>query len=169
MKIVLCGFMGCGKSNIGRRLARRLGCAFVDMDRYIEDREGMTVTEIFAQKGEQYFRDTETAVISEIMEQEPVIVACGGGTVMNPKNVEAFHEGGGTVCFLKVPVPALQERLKTDWRRPLLQRPDRREFIAKLHEERLPKYLAAADKVIDAGAPPVVVADRIMAEFGGQI
>ena len=166
MKIILCGFMGCGKSNIGRRLAKRLGCTFVDMDRYIENREGMTVKEIFAQKGEAYFRQLETDVIPEILESDPVVVASGGGTVMNPKNVEEFHKYGGTVCFLKVPVPALQERLKTDRNRPLLQRPDRRKFIEKLHAERLPKYVEAADEIIDAGAPPVVVADRVMEVFG---
>lgn len=166
MKIVLCGFMGCGKSNIGRRLANKLGCHFWDMDRYIENKEGMSVTEIFAEKGEAYFRRLETAVIPELLKKKTVVVACGGGTVMNPKNVEAIHAGGGTICFIDVPVAALQERLKADKRRPLLQRPDRREFIAALHAERQPKYMAAADKVIDGAGPPVVITERVLEGLG---
>lgn len=166
MKIFLSGFMGSGKSNIGRRVAKKLGCPFHDMDRYIESKEGMAITEIFAQKGEAYFRSLETAVIPEFLEEEAVVVACGGGIIMNPDNVDAIHAGGGIICFIDVPVAALQERLKADKRRPLLQRPDRREFIAALHAERLPKYLATADKVIDGAGPPVVIAERLMEGLG---
>lgn len=168
MKIVLCGFMGSGKSNIGRRLAKKLDCAFVDMDKYIEGREGMPVRDIFAAKGEEYFRALETKVIPEIAAEDPVVIASGGGTVINPKNVEAFHGEGAVICFLDVPVAALQERLKSDKKRPLLQRPDRREFIAKLHSERFPKYHGAADFVIAAGAPPVVVAERVLEAVKGK-
>lgn len=169
MKIVLCGFMGCGKSNIGRRLAKKLNCDFIDMDRYIENKEGMTITQMFALKGEGYFRELETAVIPEVLRVDPVVVASGGGAVLNPRNVEAFRANGGTVCFIDVPVAALQERLKSDKKRPLLQRPDRREFIAALHEERRPKYMAAADHLIDGAGPPVVITERVLEALGIQI
>ena len=169
MKIVLCGFMGSGKSNIGRRIAKKLGCSFLDMDKYIESKVGLTEKEIFAQKGEAFFRKMETEVIPELLENDPVVLACGGGTVINPINVEAIHNNGGVICFIDVPVAALQERLKADKRRPLLQRPDRREFIAALHAERLPKYIAAADKHIDGAGPPVVITERVLEGLGVEL
>lgn len=163
MKIVLCGFMGCGKTSVGWRLAKRLGWRFVDMDKFIEEKEGMLVADIFSQKGEDAFRAAETQAIDELMSEENIIVATGGGTVLNPDNVAAFHRGGGIICFLDVPVIALQERLKTDKVRPLLRRPDKKEFIVKLHSQRYPKYMSAADVIINAAAPAVSVA-KSMAE-----
>ena len=165
MKIVLCGFMGCGKTSIGWRLAKLLHCAFVDMDQYIEKKEGYTVSQLFEKFGEANFRACERKAAVELMQMERVVIASGGGTVLDKENVRAFHEGGGVICFLDVPVAALQERLKRDKRRPLLQRPDRREFIQRLYQERYPHYLAAADRVIDAGAPAVWVAKQMAMEF----
>lgn len=163
MNIILCGFMGCGKSSIGWRLAKLTGYKFVDIDKVIEEDAGMTVREIFAQKGENAFRSAETQAVKELSKRDNLVIATGGGTVMNPENVDTFHEGGGKILFLDVPVAALQERLKRDVRRPLLQRPDRREFIYKFHRERHPKYKDAADFVIRAGAPAIVVARNIAA------
>lgn len=163
VNIVLCGFMGCGKSSVGFRLARLTGYRFVDMDREIEQHMGMSVKEIFERYGEKEFRMAETRVAKALSQKNKLVIATGGGTVMNPENVEAIHSGGGTIFFLDVPVAALQERLKRDKRRPLLQRPDRREFIEALYKERCPKYLAAADIVVKAGAPAVVVARKMAA------
>lgn len=164
MKIVLCGFMGCGKSSIGRRLAKRLGYKFADMDRFIEAREGMKIAEIFETKGEDTFRAAETSAIESIMAEDNIVVAAGGGTVLRQENIDEFHRCGGKIYFLDVPVAALKERLKNDRNRPLLQRPDRREFIDKLHRERYPKYVSAADIVVDAAGPAVYIA-RKMAEM----
>lgn len=88
---------------------------------------------------------------------------------MQPQNVEGFHQGGGTIYYLDVPLAALQERLKNDKRRPLLQTPDRRAVIERLLNERRPKYLASADVIVDAGAPTVVVVERICALRGEPI
>lgn len=118
--IVLSGFMGCGKSTIGRRLAAALGMKFVDMDRYIQEKAGLKVREIFEQYGEAHFRALETETVRALAAGEDCVVATGGGTLMRPENVEAFHAGGGTIYFLDVPLAALQERLKNDKRRPLL-------------------------------------------------
>lgn len=161
MKIVLCGFMGCGKSSIGRRLARLLSWEFTDMDAFIEEHEGMTVSEIFAQKGEGEFRKMETEAVKALMKKDNIIVASGGGTVMNPKNVEEIHKGGGVIYFLDVPLAALQERLKNDKKRPLLQKPNRREVIAELFSNRYDKYLNAADVKVDAGAPAIWLAKQL--------
>lgn len=167
--IVLCGFMGCGKSNVGRRVAALLGREFCDLDSFIEAREGMAITEIFAKYGEAGFREREAQAVREVAGRRGLIIASGGGTVLAERNVEAFHEAGCVIVFLDAPLAALQERLKNDKRRPLLQVPDRRRVIAELHEKREPLYRAAADVRIDAGAPPVVVARRVAAlELGEQ-
>lgn len=164
--IVLSGFMGCGKTTVGRRLAAALGMKFVDMDLYIEKKIGKTVREIFDEYGEAYFRALETETVRELSESKDYVIATGGGTLMQPQNVEEFHRGGGTIYYLDVPLAALQERLKNDRRRPLLQTPDRRAVIERLLNERKPKYLASADIVVDAGAPTVVVVERICALRG---
>lgn len=161
--IILCGFMGCGKTSVGRRAAKLLGRKFCDLDWYIERREGMTVAQIFERYGEEGFRERETKAAEEISKKKNLIVASGGGTVLFPKNVEAFHRGNGAILFLDVPVAALQERLKNDKKRPLLQRPDRRIIIEELYEQRCPLYRGAADGVVDGGAPTVVVAKRVAA------
>lgn len=165
MKIVLCGFMGSGKTSIGWRLAKILKCEFIDMDKYIEEKENMPVSEIFKTRGESGFRECEKATVRELMEIKEVVIATGGGTVLNEENVKAFHDGGGKIYFLDVPLAALQERLKRDVRRPLLQRPDRREFIEALHKERYPKYKNASDIVIMAGQPANYVAKDIASRF----
>ena len=163
--IILCGFMGCGKTSVGKRVAKLLNRRFCDLDKYIEQQTGMTVAEIFAKEGEESFRARESQAVEEVAAEKGLVIASGGGTVLARKNVDSFHRYGGKILFLDVPVAALQERLKNDKRRPLLQRPDRREFIASLWEKRCPLYREAADIVIDAGAPAVVVAKRIRELF----
>ncbi|MGN0479787.1 MAG: shikimate kinase [Hominenteromicrobium sp.] len=167
--IVLSGFMGCGKTTVGRQLASALGMKFVDMDLYIEKKTGKTVKEIFAEYGEAYFRALEAETVRELSESREYVIATGGGTLMQPQNVEAFHAGGGTIYYLDVPLAALQERLKNDRRRPLLQTPDRRAVIERLLNERRPQYLASADVVVDAGAPAVVVVQRLCALRGAEM
>ena len=163
--LILCGFMGCGKTSVGRRVAKLMGRRFCDLDQWIEQQAGMTVSQIFDQEGELGFRLREAQAVALIASQKGLVVASGGGTVLYPANVECFHRLGGTILFLDVPVAALQERLKRDKRRPLLQVPNRRQVIAELYEKRVPLYQAAADVTIDAGAPPLVVAKRIAQRF----
>ena len=112
--IVLCGFMGCGKTSVGKRAAKLLGRQFCDLDSYIERKAGMTVSEIFAQEGEAGFRARETQAAEEVASMQGMVIASGGGTVLSPQNVEAFHRHGAKILFLDVPVAALQERLKND-------------------------------------------------------
>lgn len=167
--IILSGFMGCGKSTIGRQMAAALHMKFIDMDLYIEKKTGKTVKEIFAQDGEARFRALETETVRELAQSRNYVIATGGGTLMQAVNVEEFHKGGGTIYYLDVPLAALQERLKNDKRRPLLQTPDRRAVIEKLLSERRPKYLSCADVVVDAGAPCIVVVRRLCALRGVEI
>lgn len=159
--IVLCGFMGCGKTSVGRRAAELMDRELCDLDSYIEKKAGMTVSEIFAKYGEAGFRQREREAVGEVAGTPGLIIASGGGTVLSGANVEAFHRAGGLIVFLDAPLAALQERLKNDTRRPLLQVPDRRRVIEELFNKRIPLYRAAADVTVDAGAPPVTVAKRV--------
>ena len=161
--LILCGFMGCGKTSVGRRAAKLLGLEFCDLDQYIQQKWDMSITEIFARDGEEGFRQREAQAAREVADMPGLIIASGGGTVLAEKNVEAFHKSGGRIVFLDAPLPALQERLKNDKRRPLLQVPNRRQVIAGLYRKRIPLYRAAADVTVNAGAPPSVVAQRVAA------
>lgn len=165
--LILCGFMGCGKTTVGRRLAAISGRKFVDMDAFIQQEQSMTVSEIFSQLGEAAFRKMETDAARTLSQKQGLVIACGGGTVLNPENV-ALLKQGGVILLLDVPLPALQERLKNDTQRPLLQRPDRREFIESLHAQRMPMYRQAADLVIPAGAPGNAVAQTILQMLGEE-
>ncbi len=161
--IILCGFMGSGKTCVGKRTARMMKRRFRDLDQYIEEQAGKTVSEIFAAVGEEGFRELEAQAAAETAEEEGLVIASGGGTVLFPRNVEAFHRTGGIILLLDVPLPVLQERLKNDKKRPLLQKPNRQQIIEDLYKQRMPLYRAAADFSVKADAPPWIVARRIAA------
>ncbi len=161
--IVLCGFMGCGKTTVGKKLSKILNREFCDMDRYIEKREGMAIAQIFDKYGEEGFRQREAQAVKEISRKGNMVVASGGGTVLFPQNVQAFHRGGGVLVLLDTPLASLQQRLKNDRKRPLIQKPDRNRVIRELYEERIPLYRAAADVTVNGGAPAWVVARKLAA------
>ena len=96
--IILCGFMGCGKSTVGKQLSERMGMKFIDTDSYIEQKEGMTISEIFAEKGEDYFRSLELEVCKELSNLHAAVISTGGGTLLKDKNVKAIKKNG--VVFL---------------------------------------------------------------------
>lgn len=118
MVVFLCGFMGCGKSTVGRELAKIRGTKFIDMDTYIEDKEGMKISEIFATKGEPYFRNVEAQTVIELS-KENAIVGCGGGAMLNPTSAEVGRTKG-KVIFLDVPFKICYERIKGDTNRPIV-------------------------------------------------
>ncbi len=159
--IILCGFMGCGKSTVGKIAARKTGKKFVDMDRYIEEKEQMTVAEIFAAYGEEGFREREHAACRELAAQSGLIIAAGGGALTFARNVEVFR-GRDTVVLLDVPLETIRFRLRHDTRRPLLQRPDKDEAMTELYNRRMPQYLSAADVVIKGEATPLNTAFKVI-------
>ena len=161
--IILCGFMGCGKTTVGKRAAKLLKWDFYDLDLYIEEKTGLTVAEIFERQGETEFRRLETEAAAELSEKGKAVIACGGGTVLFSQNVEAFHQNSGTIVLLDVPLDILQKRLENDTKRPLLQKPNRDEVIAGLYRERLPLYRAASDLTLKASAPFWIVAKKVAA------
>ena len=159
--IILCGFMGCGKSTVGKKLSKLMNLDFVDMDDYIEQNAGMKIPQIFEQHGEGYFRDLEHKAAVELSQRGGCVVAAGGGALTFPRNVETLKKGG-VIILLDTPLRVLQLRLKNDRNRPLLQRPDRFRFIRELHQKRMPLYRRAADVVIPTKGSPNAVCRQIL-------
>lgn len=167
--IVLIGFMGTGKSAVGQVLARRLGWTFVDTDRRVEARERATVAQVFARRGEPYFRNVEARVIADVARRWDAVIATGGGAVLRPENMQRLREHGWIVS-LTAPVDVLLKRLE-DGHRPLL-RPaphggglggDVRGSVVRLLDERRPLY-RDADLMIDVSvASPERIADAVIA------
>ena len=154
-KIYLVGFMGAGKSSVARRLAKRLGWRAIDIDSLIEQREHMTVADIFAKRGEPYFRAAERAVLVEQLGTRHVIVATGGGTFVDPHNRAMINQDGVSV-WLDVPLDLAIARVPADGRRPLAA--DRAAFERLYHERRavyehahmrLEANRASADALVD--------------------
>ncbi len=165
--IVLCGFMGCGKTTVGKLLSARLGMKFVDMDEYIEAWQNTTISEIFAQKGEEAFRRMETEAAQRLSAQEGQVIAAGGGTLLATRNVEILQKNG-TIILLDAPLSSLQQRLARDTVRPLLQKANRDEVICQLHAKRMPLYRAACNFSVDAGAAPGQVVEEIIRILSGN-
>lgn len=148
--IVLCGFMGCGKTTVGKALAELLQMDFIDLDLFIEEKEGKTVSEIFARHGEEYFRNAETEAARLLGSSDNKVIACGGGTVLKKENVEALKKNG-SIFYLFTDADTVKARLKNDTSRPLLAK-DKENTINELLEKRKPIYEAAADFTVDATA-----------------
>ena len=146
--LFLIGFMGAGKSSVSAGLGRMLGREVVEMDERIAAREGMSIPELFAQKGEPYFRACETALLKSFAQGAPRIVSCGGGVPLREENVAAMRESG-TVVLLTASPEVILERVKDSDERPLLQGHKDVPYIAALMEQRRPKYEAAADITVD--------------------
>ena len=159
--IILCGFMGCGKSTVGRNLARKSGRKFLDMDAYIEEKAGMTVSEIFDKYGEDGFRDMEHKACLELAEMSDLVVASGGGAFTFERNVRAF-KGRDTIVFLDVPLEVIKNRLKNDKTRPLLQRPDKDKAMKELYDKRYPIYKKTADIVVAGQNTPLKTVFQVM-------
>lgn len=143
---VLIGFMGTGKSTIGKALAKMQHRLFIDTDSYIEAKEGMLISDIFEQKGEDYFRSLETKILKELKEiTHYAVVATGGGLPLRKENAELLSQMG-EVIYLQTSVDTILERLKGDTKRPLLNTENPRERVKQLLLERNGKYEAASQK-----------------------
>lgn len=145
--IFLIGFMGAGKSTIARALQRKLGFPLIEMDERIVKEQGMSINDIFAQYGEDHFRDIESQLIVDIGKEEPSIVSCGGGVVVRPQNTQNMKEIG-RIVFLKAAPETIYERVKNSTDRPILNGHMNVEYIAELMEKRRALYEAAADITI---------------------
>lgn len=159
--IILCGFMGCGKTTVGENLKKKAGMYLVDTDAYIEKTQNMTISEIFAEYGEDHFRELEHQACKELSQKKGIIISTGGGALTFQRNVDVLKETG-TIVLIDVPLEVLKERLKYDKTRPLLQRPDKDEAMKALYEKRMPLYKNAADIVINGDNSPLQVAINIL-------
>lgn len=152
--IFLIGPMGVGKTTIGRQLATRLGLEFLDSDHEIEDRTGADIPWIFDVEGEAGFRHREREMIDELSARRGVVLATGGGAVLDPLNRSRLRDRG-TVIYLQAPLDSLLERTARDRKRPLLQTEDPRRKLAQILAEREPLYREAADFVVSTDHRPV--------------
>jgi shikimate kinase len=160
--VVLIGFMGTGKSSVGRELARRWGFRFLDTDSIIRHQYGKSIPEIFSVFGEPFFRDQEFATLTKLLQCHRSVIATGGGIVIQPRNVALLSELGFTI-WLKADQTTILERVSRNRNRPLLQTADPEGTIARLLAERAPLYGSAADLVIDsAGLTHHEVAERVI-------
>lgn len=146
--IILIGYMGSGKSTVGRKAAKAVEYNFLDTDALIEKEEGMTISKLFEEKGEPYFREKETETIRKLIaEPKGNIIATGGGLPMKEGNAELLKELG-TVIYLKAETDTLMKRLSGDNARPLLKNGDLRGKIETMLAIRGPVYEATADLVL---------------------
>ncbi len=159
--LVLAGFMGSGKTTVGRLLAQRLGWRFCDLDERIEAAAGTTIAAIFAQRGEAAYRGLEHQELVQALgaaRTRRTVLALGGGTFAQPANREPIRAAGGSTVFLEVPIELLLQRCAGIANRPLFR--DAHSFRA-LYEQRLPFYRQAA-WTVDAAGEPAAVAERIV-------
>jgi shikimate kinase len=140
--IALTGFMAVGKSAVGRALARKLKRRFVDLDKVIEKNEGMKVSDIFAEKGEVYFRQREKEALGAVLEGNNQVIATGGGAIIDQDNLRLVQERALLVC-LTADTEALLKRTGLGSKRPLLNGGDRRSRIEELLRQRQEKYAQA--------------------------
>jgi shikimate kinase len=145
--IILTGFMGTGKTSAGRGLARELNLKFIDTDDLIEREAGICINEIFAKYGEAYFRRLESKVINEVSSDENMIIATGGGAVVNPENLLALKKNG-TLIYLTASLDVILSRVGSGDERPLISEGDKKDTISSLLNEREPFY-KKADFIVD--------------------
>lgn len=167
--VFLVGFMGAGKTSVGRVLAARLGWRFIDLDDRIEAREGRTVRDIFEQSSEAVFRKAESAELRALiddLDRTPTVAALGGGAFVQPENTALLHESAAPTVFLDASVEILTDRCEPAVSaRPLFR--DHESFRA-LHDARRPVYLGATCRVDTAGKSIDAVADEIITTLGLQ-
>ncbi len=163
--IVLIGFMGTGKSTIAKHLSKKYGMEIVEMDREIEEREGMRIPEIFEQKGETYFRECETNLLKEIQNNSNKIISCGGGAALREENVKEMKRNGKVVLLTASP-ECILERTKKSQNRPLLKKNHSLEAIRNMMEERREKYEQAADLIVDTEGKKI---SRICQEIADRL
>ena len=167
--VVLLGFMGTGKSIVGRGLAVELQYRFVDTDRLIEERVGKRIPEIFSQDGEAYFRTLEAEVVAEIADWEAYVISTGGGVPLNPKNVKALDRTGIFVTLSTRPEVILKRVKRRAGERPLLKGPDPLSAIRSLLSERKKYYNRSAITVDTSDIPIEESVKRIMAQLPDSI
>lgn len=162
--IILIGFMATGKTSVGKKTASILNMEFVDTDLLVEESLGLTVPEIFAKFGENYFREKESQIVQEVANKNNTVVATGGGIVINPGNMKALGSTG-IIFWLKAPVELIYERVKNDGYRPLAYKKSIKD-IEDMYKKRYNLYEKYNDFSIDVSGKSVEnIAGEIVAYY----
>jgi shikimate kinase len=159
--LVLIGFMGSGKSTVGHIAAHELGLQFVDVDREIEEREGMSISDIFSKLGEEKFRDLESEMIRELSLRKDQVLATGGGAILRPINIENL-KNTSVLVLLHVDAATAHMRTKDHHHRPLLNCTDSQQLIQDLLESRRALYDSIPNTVETVGRTPHEVARAVI-------
>lgn len=155
------GFMGAGKTTVGKILAKKLKLTFIDLDEVIEKELNLTIQEIFSRYGEDFFRDAETKALRSIADKDRYVVATGGGVVLRKENWQIMIANGITV-YLRAPAEVLWTRVRNNTSRPLLQVENPFERLCELFTQRIPQY-EKADLIVDTeNVSPEDVAEEII-------
>ena len=166
--VVLCGFMGCGKSTVGRALSRLLGCDFLDLDAYIEEISEQGIPQIFATQGEETFRRMETDALRTLGDGTRLVLAAGGGTLLRAENAALIRGHGGQIVLLDCPFSVCYGRIRNSTR-PIVRRSTPEELEA-IYESRLPVYQGVCDFSVSSAAPAQEtarnIAQRLLAQPG---
>lgn len=163
--IILVGFMGTGKSAVGRLLARRLKRPFMDLDRWIEKKAGRTVAQIFSGSGEAQFRELEAQAVQEVTPRSGQVIAAGGGVLLRDENVKRLKENGLLVCLTASADVILKRTLASPTSRPLLNGPDSKERIEELLALRALSYAQAHVTIDTSGLLVEEVVEEIVKEM----
>ena len=163
--VILIGFMGTGKTSIGKILAAKLGCAFIDLDQKIEADNKMSIPKIFEKYGETRFRELERQAVQEVVKRHGIVIATGGGTIKDAENLRLLKENGVVIC-LTADIDEILSRTSTKGERPVLDNKneshgDRRLAIEKLLEERKQFYDQADYKVDTTNWSPLQIIEDI--------
>ena len=164
MTVFLCGFMGCGKTTTGKLIAKKLGVAYVDTDELIVKNEGMSIPDIFARKGEPYFREVEAETVKSLCGRKAV-VACGGGAMLN-RDTAAYANENGKVVFLDVPFEMCYKRIEGDENRPIVISSTKQQLLERF-EQRYPVYLENSAVKINCTGSPVENAETVINALKG--
>lgn len=159
--IYLVGFMGTGKTTVGKLLSQTLKRRFVEMDDMIEEREGVKIADIFSKKGESYFRKAEKNLLKEIAQQNNLIISCGGGIVIDEENIRIIKSTGIMIC-LEADAGTIYERIKQYSHRPLINVPSPQKEIEELIRKRTPFYRKAHFFIDTARFAPTEAVERIV-------
>lgn len=166
--IVIAGFMGTGKSTVAKQLARKLKMEFVDTDQVIEENQGMSIADIFARYGEDYFRQQENKLVKELSQRENMVIATGGGALLSSDNAKMLSQKGEIICLYADPT-TIYNRLKRKNNRPLLRGENVLESINKLLKERKKVYDNIKLKIDTSDLSIKEVVDRIIELLKGKV
>lgn len=159
--IIITGFMGTGKSVVAKELARKLKMEFIDMDRIVEERHGMSISNIFDRYGERYFREQENKLVKELSRKENIVIATGGGTLLSSDNARILNQRGQIIC-LYADSQTIYNRVKRKKDRPLLNGEKILDKINHLLKERKKIYDNIKWKIDTTNFTPREVVDKII-------